>query len=88
MDTSLVGSGDAGLISLDAPAAADPRWGGKASNLALARQAGLDVVDGFVLSPSLAATLAGDRRVEQPADEALTGADSAAVEATRTAWVG
>lgn len=70
--------GDPGIISLDAPRAARPELGAKAANLAVARAAGLPVVDGFVLEADLARHLA---------DAPRPGSDGVErVEAARRAW--
>jgi pyruvate,water dikinase len=70
--------GDPGIISLDAPRAARPDLGAKAANLAVARAAGLPVVDGFVVAAELARHLA---------DAPRPGRDGAErVEAVRRAW--
>ncbi len=65
-----------GVVSLDDAAAQTVALGGKASNLARARAAGLPVIEGFVIPAPLAARLARSPRGE-PVDD---------VELVRAAW--
>lgn len=65
-----------GVVSLDAGLIAPDLLGAKAANLARARAAGLPVIDGFVIPPALAASIAAAPRGERTAD----------VETVRSAW--